>query len=43
MRGRFYVVDRKIYMLEALVPRKKPFPAELQRWYESFRLVGAEK
>jgi hypothetical protein len=42
-RGRFYAVDRKIYTLAVSAPKDRPFPAEAQRWYESFRLVGAQK
>lgn len=40
-RGRFYAVERKIYTLVVSWPKGKPFPAEAQRWYDSFRVVGA--
>ena len=40
-RGRFYAVDRKMYTLAVAWPKGKPFPAEGQRWYDSFRLVSA--
>jgi hypothetical protein len=42
-RGRFYAVDRKMYTLAVSAPKDKPFPAEAQRWYDSFRLVSAQK
>jgi hypothetical protein len=42
-RVRYYAVGRRMYMLMAVAPREKPFPAELQRWSESFRLVGEQK
>jgi hypothetical protein len=42
-RGRFYAVERKMYTLAVSWPKDKPFPAEAQRWYDSFRLVSAGK
>jgi len=40
-RGRFYAVERKMYTLAVSWPKDKPFPAEAQRWYDSFRVVAA--
>jgi hypothetical protein len=42
-RGRFYVVDRKVYSLAVAVPKGMPFPTAMQRWYESFRLLRPQK
>jgi hypothetical protein len=42
-RGRFYAIDRKMYTLVVAGPKGKPFPPEAQRWYDSFRVVGAGK
>lgn len=42
-RGRFYAVERKMYTLAVAWPKDKPFPPEAQRWYDSFRVVGAGK
>lgn len=41
-RGRFYAVERKMYTLAVSWPKDKPFPAESQRWYDSFRVVGGK-
>jgi hypothetical protein len=40
-RGRFYAIDRKMYTLAADVPSGKEFPAEVERWYKSFRIISA--
>lgn len=42
-RGRIYVIDRKVYVLAADVPIGQQFPGEVQRWYDSFRLISAKK
>jgi len=42
-RGRFYAIDRRMYTLAADVPSGKEFPPEVERWYKSFRIVGATK
>ncbi len=39
-RGRFYAVDRRMYTLAVSWPKDKPFPAEAQGWYDSFRVVN---
>lgn len=42
--GRFYVVERKMYAIIASTSQGKAFPAEeLQRWFDSFRLVEPKK
>jgi len=42
-RARFYAADRKMYGLVGAAPKETAFPADLQRWYESFRLLPAKK
>jgi len=42
-QGRFYAIGRRMYALTISVPREKPFPEGLQRWYDSFRLVEPKK
>jgi hypothetical protein len=42
-RGRFYVADRKVYSLVVAAPKDIPFPAAMNRWYESFRLLPGKK
>jgi hypothetical protein len=37
--GRFYVVDRRVYSLTVGTQTQVPFPEEMQRWYNSFRLI----
>jgi hypothetical protein len=37
--GRFYVVDRMAYFLTVGTHIQVPFPKEMQRWYNSFRLI----
>jgi len=41
--GRFYVVDRKRYSLTVGRQTHSPFPEEMQRWYNSFHLIEAQK
>ena len=40
--GRFYVADREFYSLTVMISHA-PFPEEMQRWYNSFRILEAEK
>jgi len=42
-RGRFYVIDRKIYTLAVAAPKGTPFPTAMSRWYESFRILREGK
>lgn len=37
--GRFYAVDRRVYSLTVGTQTQVPFPEEMQRWYNSFRLI----
>ena len=42
-RGRFYVIDRKVYTLAVAAPKDAPFPTAMSRWYDSFRILHEGK
>jgi hypothetical protein len=42
-KRRIYAVGRQVYVLAGLTRADKALPEDLQRWYDSFRLVGAQK
>jgi hypothetical protein len=41
--SRAYLLDRRVYTLVAATYKNLPFPPEMQRWYESFRLLSKPK
>ena len=40
MRDRFFVVGRRLYQLMSIAPAGESLPADTERWFDSFRLVG---
>ena len=40
VRSRYYTVGRKIYHLIAIAPIDQPFPAEVEQWFNGFRLTN---
>jgi hypothetical protein len=41
--SRSYLVDRRVYTLVAATYKDLQFPSEMQRWYDSFRLLPKPK
>jgi hypothetical protein len=41
VRSRYYLVGRKVFHLIAVAPIDAPFPADADRWFNSFRLTSA--
>jgi hypothetical protein len=42
-QGRFYIAERKMYAVTASTLKGKAFTQEIQRWFDSFRLVEPKK